>query len=160
MPKVVSNTTPIISLLKIGQLDLLPQIYSHIMIPEAVYREIEDGKNKMFYTELRNLDWIHIWKIRSPDTRLYLFDLDDGEAETLILAQEQAADLVIIDEKCGRRYAKQMGLSITGTIGVLLRAKYQGLVPEITPLLYELRAKQSWLNDVLITKAQELAGEI
>ena len=73
--------------------------------------------------------------------------MDDGEAETLILAQEQNADIAIIDEKLGRRYAALLNIPVTGTIGVLLKAKEQGFISSIAPLLFELRNKSSWIND-------------
>jgi predicted nucleic acid-binding protein len=107
MRKVVSNTTPILSLLKIEKLNLLKELYGTVYIPYAVFREIETGKDKEFYINLKTTDWIKIEKIHSTLARTLLFDLDDGEAETLVLAQEINADLVIIDEKCGRRYAKK-----------------------------------------------------
>jgi predicted nucleic acid-binding protein len=160
MLNVVSNTTPILSLLKIGKLDLLKALYGTISIPQAVYRELMAGKDKEFYTDLSKIDWIKTGKIHSENARLYLFDLDDGEAETLILAQEQQADLVIIDEKCGRRYAKQMNIPITGTIGILLKAKEKGLIDTIEPILKELIAKNSWLSSGLISKALHMADEI
>jgi predicted nucleic acid-binding protein len=159
MPKVVSNTTPILSLLKISKLDILKALYQTVLIPQAVYQEVEAGKNRSFYTDLSKVDWIIIKHIHSRRERMYLFDLDDGEAETLVLAQEQNADLVIIDEKFGRRYAGQLGVPVTGTIGILLRAKKQGIITEITPLLQELVEKQSWLSADIIKKAIELAGE-
>ena len=160
MRKVVSNTTPILSLLKIGKLDLLQKLYGKIKIPNAVYHEIEAGKNRDYYTDITKLSWIEIIPIQSTSARLYLFDLDDGEAETIILAQEQAADVVIIDDKLGRRYADQINIPITGTIGILLKAKERGLITAVTPLLYELRNKSSWINDSLLTKAISLAGEL
>jgi predicted nucleic acid-binding protein len=159
MHKVVSNTTPILSLLKIGKLDLLKELYGAIYIPKAVYCEIEAGKDKDFYADLNKIDWIKIETVHSQSARLYLFDLDDGEAETILLAREKAADLVIIDEKYGRRYAKMMNIPLTGTIGVLLRAKEKGLIDSIGPLLDELCAKQSWINGDLIKKALSAAGE-
>ena len=160
MRKVVSNTTPILSLLKIGKLDLLQKLYGKIKIPNAVFREIEAGKDRDYYTDITKLSWIEIIPIQSNSARLYLFDLDDGEAETIILAQEQAADVVIIDDKLGRRYAAQINIPITGTIGILLKAKERGLITAVTPLLYELRNKSSWINDSLLTKAISLAGEL
>ncbi|MCL2834066.1 MAG: DUF3368 domain-containing protein [Treponema sp.] len=108
---------------------------------------------------MRELDWVKITPIQSPSTRLYLFDLDDGEAETIILAQEQAADLIIIDEKLGRRYAAQFNIPVTGTIGILLKAKECGLVTSVAPLLYELRNNSSWISDNLFIKTLRLAGE-
>ncbi|MCL2722295.1 MAG: hypothetical protein FWD47_13280 [Treponema sp.] len=105
MRKIVSNTTPILNLLKIGKLDLLHKLYNKIYIPQAVYREIETGKDREYYIDLKNFNWIEIVQIQSVNARLYLFDLDDGEAETIILAQELKADAAIIDEQLGRRYA-------------------------------------------------------
>jgi predicted nucleic acid-binding protein len=159
MPKVVSNTTPLLSLLKIDALDILKALYENVLVPQAVYQEIETGKDRDFYTDLKKLDWIIIKPVTSHRERKYLFDLDDGEAETLILAQEQNADLAIIDEKCGRRYARQLGIPVTGTIGLLLKAKKQGLVAGIKPLLQRLLDKQTWISEDLIQKALELADE-
>ena len=123
MRKIISNTTPINSLLKIGKLNLLKELYGKIIIPFAVYQEIEEGIDKPYYHDLTEIDWIEIVKINNPKSREYFLDLDKGEAEVLILSKEQNADLVIIDEIMRRRYAKQLELSLTGTIGVLLKRK-------------------------------------
>jgi len=159
MRKVVSNTTPILSLLKIGKLDILRELYRKIYIPQAVYREIEVGKDRDYYADIKKIDWIDIMSIQTPSARSFLFDLDDGEAETIILAQELTADLAIIDENIGRRYAIQLNIPVTGTIGVLLKAKKQGLITTIAPLLKELREKSSWINDNLFNKAIIISGE-
>ena len=160
MRKVVSNTTPIITLLKIGKLDLLGELYGKVNVPQAVYREIEAGKDRDYYTDVGKLDWIDIVPIKSTSARLFLFDLDDGEAETIILAQELAADIVIIDEKLGRRYAAQINIKVTGTLGILLKAKECGIISTVAPFLHELREKSSWINNSLFEKALHLAGEL
>ena len=59
MPKVVSNTTPIISLLKLNRIEILKELYSQIHIPFAVYQEVEAGKNKGYYQELTKIDWVY-----------------------------------------------------------------------------------------------------
>ncbi|GHU13734.1 DUF3368 domain-containing protein [Spirochaetia bacterium] len=130
------------------------------MTPYAVYREIEAGKNRKFYADLTQFAWINIEKIRDPNARSYLLDLDDGEAETLILPKEQAADLVIIDEKLGRQYARHFDMELTGTIGILLNAKDQGLIHEVGPLLRQLQENQSWISENLVETALRIAGEI
>ena len=160
MRNVVSNTTPILSLLKIGKLDLLRELYGKVKIPQAVYREIEMGKDRDYYIDVGKLDWIEIMPIQSASARLYLFDLDDGEAETIILAQEQAVDVALMDEKLGRRYAALINVPVTGTIGVILKAKERGLITAVGPLLQELRNKSSWINDSLYEKALAIAGEL
>jgi predicted nucleic acid-binding protein len=159
MLKVISNTTPILSLLKIRQLNLLKELYGCISIPSAVYYEIEAGKDKNFYIDISTVEWIKIENIQVNDSKSYFFDLDDGEAEVLILAHEQHADLVILDEIMGRRYAQQMNLKLTGTLGILLKAKKNGLIDKISPLLNELIAKGSWLNPTLVAKIIEMAKE-
>jgi predicted nucleic acid-binding protein len=160
MPKVVSNTTPLLSLLKINQLDLLKHLYGCIYIPEAVYKEIEAGKNKKFYQDLSKIEWIKIVKIRDQKALKYFLDLDSGEAEAIVLATELMADLIIIDEKLGRFHAKHAELKITGTIGVLLKAKSEGLIDRIKPLLNELIEMDIWISDKLKNEILEIAREI
>ena len=73
MLKVVSNTTPIISLLKIGKLNIFKDLYGEIFIPQEVFNEIEAGKNKEFYTDLSKIDWIKIEKINNEKSLCYFF---------------------------------------------------------------------------------------
>jgi predicted nucleic acid-binding protein len=160
MRKVISNTTPILSLIKIGKLDILKELYGQIMIPEAVFNEMEVGKDWLFYKDLSKIDWIRIEPIQQITSKLYLFDLDAGEAEVIILAQEQKADLVIMDEIMGRRYAKQLGLKLTGTLGILLRAKEKGLIEAIAPLISDLIKNGVWISSELIKVVLEKAGEL
>lgn len=152
MLSVVSNTTPIISLLKLGRLELLRRLYGEIIIPKEVYREIEKGKDKGYYSDLSILEWIHIKEIQDRHTLKYFIDLDAGEAETIVLAKEIEADLVIIDETLGRRFAKHADLKVTGTIGILIKAKEGGYITKISPLLDELQAKGIWISDLLKRK--------
>ncbi len=108
---------------------------------------------------MAQLDWIEIEHIRNVDSRAYFIDLDDGEAEVLILAKEQHADIVIMDEIIGRRIAKQLEFNLTGTIGILIKAKEKGLINSLKKLLTELTKKGTWLSAKLISKAIELANE-
>lgn len=97
MRKVVSNTTPIISLLKLDRLDLLQKLYLQINIPTAVYKVIEAGKNKVYYKDLSKIEWINIIEIENKQAVKYFIDLDAGEAEAIVLAIELEADLIILD---------------------------------------------------------------
>jgi len=78
MLKVISNTTPIISLLKIGKLPILKNLYGEIFIPQEVFNEIEAGKNKEFYTDLSKIEWIKVEKINNEKSLSYFLDLDKG----------------------------------------------------------------------------------
>jgi len=159
MPNVVSNTTPIISLLKLSRLDILQELYSEISIPFAVFEEIEGGKNKGYYHDLSKINWINIVKIQDKKALKYFLDLDAGESEAIVLATEIGADLIIIDEKLGRFHAKHADLKVTGTIGVLIKAKNQGILKELKPLLYELIEKDVWISETLIGEIMKQAGE-
>ncbi|MBI4946555.1 MAG: DUF3368 domain-containing protein [Bacteroidetes bacterium] len=159
MLKVVSNTTPLLTLLKISKLNLLKEIYGEIIIPDAVYEEIEHGKNMKYYTDLKKLDWIKISSVKNKNDSRYFIDLDKGEAEVIILAEENNADIVIIDERIGREYANYYKLKVTGTIGILLKAKQKGLIKELRPLLAEMKEKGVWVSDNLIKTILEIVKE-
>jgi len=159
MRKVISNTTPIITLLSISKLEILKDIYGEIIIPEAVYFEIESGKNKSFYSDISKFDWINILAIKDTEPLKYLNDLDKGEADVIVLANELKADLVIIDERVGREYAKHFNLNLTGTVGILLKAKELGIIGELKPLLCLMTKNGIWLHKKLIDKILATANE-
>ncbi len=159
MRKIISNTTPIITLLTISKLELLKELYGKLIIPQGVFEEIEEGKNKDYYTDLSLIDWIEIKTISYREPLRYISDLDKGEAEVIVLANEVKADLVIIDEKLGREYATHFNLKLTGTIGVLLKAKELGLINKIKPLLQTMKENGIWLNQKFINKVLEIANE-
>jgi hypothetical protein len=159
MPKVVSNTTPIISLLKLNQLNLLRQLYDQIYIPLAVYREIEAGKAKGYYKDLSKIDWINVVDIKDKKSVKYFLDLDKGEAEAIVLATEYNADLILLDERLGRFYAKHAELKVTGTIGILIKAKMEGLIENVKPMLEDLIKKEVWISDKLKSEILKKIGE-
>lgn len=159
MHKIVSNTTPIISLLKLKRLDLLKKLYGEIIIPYAVFREIEAGKAKDYYQDLSKINWIKIVRIQNENSVRYFLDLDEGEAEAIVLATELNADLIILDEKLGRFHAKHAGLNVTGTIGVLIKAKTKNLITSLKPLLDELTEKDVWISDKLKHEVLRIVNE-
>lgn len=76
-----------------------------------------------------------------------------------MLASELAADMIVLDEKLGRFYAKHAGLKVTGTIGILVKAKRVGLIKELKPLLLELTHKEVWISEKLIFEVCKLVDE-
>ena len=159
MLKVVSNTTPLISLLKLNRIEILKDLYSEIIIPTAVCMEVENGKNKKYYQDLTKIEWIKIEEIQNKLSTKYFLDLDEGDAEAIILATEIDADLVLLDEKLGRFHANHAGLKVTGTIGILLKAKNTGIIRVIKPLLIELTEKEVWISSRLINEICKLSNE-
>jgi uncharacterized protein len=159
MLKVVSNTTPIISMLKLNRLDILKQLYGQVFIPVAVFNEIEAGKAKGYHKDLSGIDWIEITEIQDKQAVKYFIDLDSGEAEAIVLATELNADLILLDEKLGRFHAKHADLKVTGTIGMLIKAKAVGLIDNLKPLLNELIEKDVWIGERLKKEILKKVGE-
>ena len=119
-------------------------------IPQEVFNEIEAGKHKKYYLNLLTFEWIKIEQIQDRKSISYFLDLDKGEAEAIVLATESEADLILLDESLGRFHAKHAGLRVTGTIGILVKAKKQGLISELKPLILELKEKGVWLSESFI----------
>ncbi len=80
---------------------------------------------------------------------MYKAKLHDGEVEVMIMAQEQKADLVILDDNAAKKTAKYLGLTVSGTLGVLLRAKREGLIQEVKPLLSEMKRKGFYVSNMV-----------
>lgn len=158
---VVSNTTPIIALSLVGQHQLLHQLYGEVLLPPAVYREIMvGGRAKIGVTELQNAAWLRQVALADPRRADLLIDLDRGEAEAIALAQERNANLLLLDERLGRRYARRAGIPITGTLGVLLRAKQEGLIPQLRPLVEQMQKGGIRLGAELVANIYRLAKEL
>lgn len=159
---VVSDTTCISALFLISKIHLLKQLFKEVVIPEPVFSELlaleNFGKDVAL---LRDTSWLLI-KSATPGPVLsqLLTNLDKGEAHALAIALELRADLIIIDERKGRKQAELMKLNYTGLGGVLLRAKNAGLIPLIAPVLDDLKEKAGfYLSDSVREVLLQAAGE-
>ena len=140
MLKVIVNSTPIIVLCGIGKLDILRRLYGEITIPAAVYREVTAIEDSVCMQIKNAGSWIHVECVHdNTEKKMYKAKLHAGEVEVMILAQEQMADLVIIDDNAAKKTAKYLGLTVTGTLGILLKAKSQGIVQRVDILLAEMK---------------------
>jgi predicted nucleic acid-binding protein len=159
---IVSNTSPLSSLAKIDRSILLQQIYSQIIIPQAVYNELLDIRaGEKVTSAIQNASWIT--SRQAIDSRLVSHleeNLDRGEAEVIALAVELNADRLIIDERLGRREAKALGLSITGVLGVLLIAKKRGAIANVKEEIDRLISESAFrVSDRLYRSILQEVGE-
>jgi predicted nucleic acid-binding protein len=163
MPKkVIVNSTPLIALSSIGKLHLLRDIYGTITIPNSVFEEISVKDDSICReTLLLNSDWIRVENIQNEMAKsMFQSNLHAGEVEVMILAKETDADLVIIDDLNAKKHAKYLKLNVTGTLGVILKAKQLGLVSNVKPLLYALKSNHIYISDKLILMCLKQAGEL
>lgn len=157
---VISDTTPILSLLKAGRLDLLKKMYQTVIVPEAVYDELTSNN---YYAEekkeIEKCSFISVERVHNIESVRILRDvtgLDAGESESLILYGEKKADLLLIDEHKGRSVAKKMSVKLIGTVGILMLAFDNGILntAEIRDTLevllsYDIRLSRKLCNKVL-----------
>ncbi len=161
--KVVTNSSPLIELSKINQLDLLRNVYGTILIPEEVYVEVViDGMGKPGAAEVKAAEWIYRQAVVDKAQISVLqtqHSLHLGECTTIALAKEIKAEQVILDDNAARKEAVARGLPVIGTVGVLLVAKTQSVIPTVRPLLDSLRAQGTRISQDLYYQVITEAGE-
>lgn len=153
MAEVVADTSPLIVLHQVGQLSLLQRLFGEIHIPPGVAEELRPG---MAETPA----WVVVRPLAHPiASEILRASQGKGESEALALAMEIRAELVIVDDRPARRLAANLGFSVVGTAGILLRAKQLGVIPEVGPLLDEMIGQGFRLSAAIREKVLTDAGE-
>ncbi len=151
MPKtIISDTSCFIVLSNIGELELLQKVYGQITTtPDVVF---EYGQSLP--------DWVEI-NTPSDKYRQQILEtqVDKGEASAIALAIEMPGSTIILDDYKARKLAEKLGITITGTIGVIVKAKLRGIIPSIKPCLDKIRKTDFYISNELYYKAMEEAGE-
>ena len=159
MPEVVCNTSPLQYLHQIGVLDILPAIYGRILVPQAVVDEISAGKQAgVNLPDLASLDWLDAREV-APTSWPVPRDIHRGEAEVIALARLSGNAKLVLDDLAARKHAKLLGLSVTGTLGVLLKAKEKRLIVYLRPHVESLIAAGFRLADSTRDDFLRMAGE-
>ncbi len=157
---VISDASPVTNLIRIKQLALLNQLFGQIIITIAVYNELcEIVIQKQI---IDNETWIKV--VELPDGEILntlLERLDKGEAESIALAIYLHADFLLIDETIGRAIAENMGLKIVGLLGILIKAKAEGIIASVKPLVDDLIYKAGfYIHRDLYDKVIHLSNEV
>lgn len=152
MPTYVSDSSPLIIFQRIGQLNLLAVLLERVYIPPAVRREV-------FGTDpLPN--WLEERHLAQPlAAQVLAAQLGAGEREAIALALEAHATWVLIDEIPARRLAQTLRLIVVGSLGLLVKAKDQGLIPEVRPLIEAMRNHDFRISDRVINAILVAANE-
>lgn len=135
-------------------------MYSRIILPRAVADELSVGRDRgVLLPDPALVSWMTIRQIQAPGLLPLVTDLGAGEREVIALAVEAPGSLVLLDDALARRYARLLGIRLTGTLGVLLKAKQSGYLPAVAPILDRLEALGFRLNPSTRTEVLKLAGE-
>jgi len=158
---IICNATPLIAFSRIGQLALLQKVVGTLVIPNAVAREISVYSDIQHgVIDLPQEPWISVQTVQSEaQVHLLLPSLDRGEAEVIALALECTAGLVLIDELTGRKVAESLHLTVSGSVGILIRAKQMREISAVKPLLEEMIQRGIRYSPRFVTKILQRIGE-
>jgi predicted nucleic acid-binding protein len=145
---IVTDSTCLIGLERIGKLDILPALFEPIAIPNEVAKEFGTSISWLKTETPKNLSLISVLKL----------SVDAGEAEAVALALEKNCK-IILDDKQARSVAKRLGLNVIGTVGIFIRAKQDGLIDFLKPILDALDANGFRLGENLKKEALKIVGE-
>ncbi|HVS92936.1 MAG TPA: DUF3368 domain-containing protein [Mucilaginibacter sp.] len=147
---IISDTSCLIALSRIGHLDILRLTFGIIYITQIVANEFQETlPDWMIIEEIKNID-------RFGQLKLIL---DPGEASAIILAQETKDAVLIIDEKKGKKIATNLNIAIIGTLKVLLIAKDKGVISSVKMIISDLQANYFRFNKTIVEEVLRLAGE-
>lgn len=152
---VVSDTSPLNYLILIGEEELLPKLFGRVVIPNVVFDELQAaGASAKVSRWANNLpEWLEIKQTElTADASLDI--LDAGEREAILLAQELSADLLLVDDRQARQAAIALGISITGTVGILDKAARAGLI-NLKSVVEEIQRTNFRIADDVIRKLIE-----
>ena len=136
----VANSTPLINLAAIGQLDLLAQLYGSIVVPDEVWQELRSGNERHpTFRAVEESGFIQTAALHDRALFTSLTEhLDEGEAAAITLAVELQATWLLLDEREARAAARRLGCRILGTLGIVASAKLRGLIPAAAPVIQEV----------------------
>jgi predicted nucleic acid-binding protein len=150
----VSNTSPLLNLAIIGRLELVRAQFGSVVVPPAVAGEfrLEEGRpgSSALHRAVED-GWIAVEEPSDdPLIRTLRQDLDRGESEAITLAVEKEAGLILLDEREGRRRARNVGLEVTGALGILARADRRGELDSLSGALDRLEDEAGfWIGSAL-----------
>lgn len=164
MPKgdlIVINTSPLIALIAaFGDLTVLQFLYTEVLVPFEVCQEILGGGSSNFaVAEFATDTWLQKWTMPLIISPLLLNSLDRGEAAVIQLAIDEGVSTVCIDETVGRRVARLSGLTLTGSVGILLRAKREGYPISVKQSIVKMLDRGIRLSPTVINFALKESGE-
>ncbi|MCK4762935.1 MAG: DUF3368 domain-containing protein [Candidatus Aminicenantes bacterium] len=160
MPKAISNTSPLLYLHRIGLVEWLPRLFREYWVPTAVFDELKQGRLKGYdVPNLNDYRWVKRVNPRYMPSEWLSLDLGAGELAAMALALENQDRIVLLDDMLARRTAKAAGLTVWGTLRILLEAKAKGLTQQIDPLVYRLRDSGMWISDEIHQRILKISGE-
>jgi predicted nucleic acid-binding protein len=160
MPEAITNTSPLLYLHRIGTLNWLRQLFSAILVPSAVVRELREGRERGYdVPDPADHTWLQIAVPAAVPSEWLAMDLGPGELAVLALGLEDRQRIVLLDDGLARRIAHAASLQVWGTLRVLIESKKRGLTDAIAPNLRHLEEAGLWISSSLRERVLALADE-
>lgn len=161
MAKAISNTSPLQYLYRAGVIDWLPLLFEEFLTPEAVQNELNEGIKRGYDVPIvTNYEWIQLVNPKYIPSQWLSLDLGSGELAAMSLALENPSHIILLDDMLARRTAQAAGLTVWGTLRVILEAKSQGLTDKIEPTVTRMQDNGMWISGKIRQRILKLAGEI
>ncbi|NET56144.1 MAG: DUF3368 domain-containing protein [Symploca sp. SIO2E6] len=158
---IIADSSPLIALAIIEQLELLPQLYQRILLPPAVWDEVTiQGAGLPGAKAVSQIKWLEIQAPEPIILEPLSILVDRGEAEAIALSQSIPDSTLLLDDAQARRVAGRLGIRLVGTLGILRRAKKAGLITEIKVYIEQLRSNGIYIHSSLIEAVLRDVGEI
>ena len=157
---VVVNASPLIFLSHAGLIDLLRMERESVFVPQPVVAEIRRrGHYDPTVVTLNTTPWLEEVKPFTPAPRVQAWRLGPGETAVLSWALANSGSTAVVDDRAARRCAEALGISLIGTLGLVLRAKRRGYLPAARPAVDRLLAAGLYLSERVLSQALSLVGE-
>ena len=153
---LIADSSALVALSIVNQLDVLEKIFGEVYVPRAVYNEVrqenkEESKKLEEYCKNRVLD------ISTPFN--FNITLGQGESEAIVLYEEKNANFLLCDDKKAKKFAQNFGINVIGSLGILLKAKKEKHIEKIAPLLEILKSSRIFIDDKIYELVLEMAEE-
>jgi predicted nucleic acid-binding protein len=155
--RVVINTGPLIAIARAGIVDEIGKLSIEFISPLEVQQELNRGR--AVGHRIVEVPWVRWMKLEQPPSPIVVASLDEGEAAVLQLALDESVQTVCIDERKGRRQAMAVGLAVTGTLGLLIKAKTKGTLGAVRPPIERMTQQGIYFDPRLVRRVLTELGE-
>ena len=161
MPEVIADTSVLQYLHQLNLLDVLPLLYGRVLIPRAVAAELDAGRELgLNVPNPAVLEWADVRDVEADGALSREESLGAGERSAIALALRFPTGLLLVDDGLARRFARDCNVRYTGTLGILLRAKTSGAIPQVAPQLAALKSLGLRLAPAVEELVLREAGEL
>ncbi len=153
---IIGDSSALIALSVVNRLELLEQLYENLYVPQAVFDEVTQvGRPQS--DKLRRFLQSRVKRVELNLTKL---GLGLGELEAITLYKKLDAEVLLIDDNRAKKYAVLNGVRVIGSLGILIKAKEEGYIEQVKPLVEEIMKSEVYISDKLMWKVLEIYGEL